>query len=212
MLGSCEKPDVKISIREAANKLEDENIKRKIGNYKYKEGSDFIGLEVKYHHECKREYLNKVRNTKSNNTFEQSVYSTRKSTFEDIVSYIKESVVRKNKPQLASDILERYKQIYQVKGGCKEDVDSYSTQDLTSKLKSALDKEVLIKTDGKKWTIIWKNSSMPINQATQIAKQNHGEDKTTIWKCAIILRNEILSLKSSPLNEGWSVSRKHYKS
>ena len=45
---------------------------------------------------------------------------------------------------------------------------------------------------------------MPINQATQIAKQNHGEDKTTIWKCATILRNEILSLKSSPLNEGWS--------
>ena len=45
---------------------------------------------------------------------------------------------------------------------------------------------------------------MPINQATQIAKQNHGEDKTTFWKCATILRNEILSLKSSPLNEGWS--------
>ena len=63
---------------------------------------------------------------------------------------------------------------------------------------------MLIKAGGKKRTIIWKNSSMPINQATQIAKQNHGEDKTTIWKCATILRNEILSLKSSPLNEGWS--------
>ena len=46
---------------------------------------------------------------------------------------------------------------------------------------------------------------MPINEAIQIAKQNHGEDKTTIWKCATILRNEILSLKSSPINEGWSV-------
>ena len=45
---------------------------------------------------------------------------------------------------------------------------------------------------------------MPINQATQIAKKIHGEDITTIWKCATILRNEILSLKSSPLNEGWS--------
>ena len=61
-----------------------------------------------------------------------------------------------------------------------------------------------MKAGGKKRTIIWKNSSMPINQATQIAKQNHGEDKTTIWKCATVLRNEILSLKSSPLNEGWS--------
>ena len=46
---------------------------------------------------------------------------------------------------------------------------------------------------------------MPINEAIQIAKQNHGEDKTTIWKCATILRNEILSLKSSPINEGWLV-------
>ena len=45
---------------------------------------------------------------------------------------------------------------------------------------------------------------MPINQANQIAKKHHGEDKTTIWKCATILRNNILSLKSSPLNEGWS--------
>ena len=79
-LGSCEKFDVEISIREAANKLEDENIKRKIGNYKYKEGPDFTALEVKYHNEFKREYLNKVRNTKSNSTSEQSMYNIRKST------------------------------------------------------------------------------------------------------------------------------------
>ena len=73
-LGSCEKFDVEISIREAANKLENENIKRKIGNYKYKEGHDFIALEVKYHHECKGKYLNKMRNTKSSSTLEQSMY------------------------------------------------------------------------------------------------------------------------------------------
>ena len=54
---------------------------------------------------------------------------------------------------------------------------------------------MLIKAYGKAMTIIWKNSSMHINQVTQIAKQNHGADKTTIWKCATILRNEILSLK-----------------
>ena len=81
---------------------------------------------MKYHHECKREYLNKVRNTKSNSTLEQSVYNIRNSTFEDIVSHLKETVVRENKPQFSSDILDRYKQIYQVKGGFKEDVDSYS--------------------------------------------------------------------------------------
>ena len=63
---------------------------------------------------------------------------------------------------------------------------------------------MLIKADGKKRAIIWQNSSMPINQANQIAKKHHGGDKTTIWKCATILRNNILSLKSSPLNEGWS--------
>ena len=53
---------------------------------------------MKYHHECKTEYLNKVRNTKSNSTLEQSVYNSCKSTFENIVSYIKETVVRENKP------------------------------------------------------------------------------------------------------------------
>ena len=111
------------------------------------------------------------------------MYNICKSTFEDIASYIEETVVRENKLQFASDILDRYKQIYKVKRGCKEDVDSYSIQHLTSKLKLALDKEVLIKADGTK--------STKINQATQIAKQNHDEDKTTIWKCATILRNEI---------------------
>ena len=60
---------------------------------------------------------------------------------------------------------------------------------LTSKLKSALDKEVLIKADGKKRTIIWKNSSMPVNQATQIAKQNHDEDRTANWRYATIIQN-----------------------
>ena len=65
-------------------------------------------------------------NTKSNGTLEQSVYNIRRSTFGDTVSYIKETVVRENKPQFASDILDRYKQIYQVKWGIKEDIDSYS--------------------------------------------------------------------------------------
>ena len=124
-----------------------------------------------------------MHHTKSISTLEQSVYNICKSTLKDIASYIEETVVRENKLQFASDILDRYKQIYKVKRGCKEDVDSYSIQHLTSKLKLALDKEVLIKADGKKNT--------KINQATQIAKQNHGEDKTTIWKCTTILRNEI---------------------
>ena len=124
-----------------------------------------------------------MRHTKSISTLEQSVYNICKSTFKDIASYIEETVVRENKLQFASDILDCYKQIYEVKGGWKEDVDSYSIQHLTSKLKLALDKEVLIKADGKK--------STKINQATQIAKQNLDEDKTAIWKCATILRNEI---------------------
>ena len=57
-----------MSIREAADKVEDESITRKIGNYKYKEGSDFIALLVEYCHECKIKYLNKAWNTKSNST------------------------------------------------------------------------------------------------------------------------------------------------
>ena len=36
------------------------------------------------------------------------MYNIRKSTYEDIVSYIKETVVSENKPQFASDILDRY--------------------------------------------------------------------------------------------------------
>ena len=101
-----------MSIREAADKVEDESITRKIGNYKYKEGSDFIALLVEYCHECKIKYLNKAWNTKSNSTQEQSVYNIRKPTFEDIVAYMKEKVVCKNKPQFALEILDRYKQIY----------------------------------------------------------------------------------------------------
>ena len=38
-------------------------------------------------------------------------------------------------------------------------------------VKISFDKEVLIKADGKKRKIIWKNNSMLINQESQIAKK-----------------------------------------
>ena len=56
-----------------------------------------------------------------------------------MVSYIKENVISKEKPKPQHvsdlDLLQRFKQLYVAKGGKPHDVESYSVQHFTTKLK-----------------------------------------------------------------------------
>ena len=59
-LSACETESAEISIKEAANALQDDNMLAKTA------GIDFVAKEVKYHHSCKSLYLKSA--CRANNT------------------------------------------------------------------------------------------------------------------------------------------------
>ena len=91
----------------------------------------------------------------------------------EMVAYNKEHIISKEKPQYISDFLQRFKQLYMAKGGKQQDVESYSVQHFTTKLKKEFNQnQIAIKADGTKETAIWKNASMSLTHATHLGKQS----------------------------------------
>ena len=64
MFGKCEQFETEINIREDANTLNNNALKLKIGIYKFSERPDFVALEVQYHQQYSRDYLNQACNYK----------------------------------------------------------------------------------------------------------------------------------------------------
>ena len=106
--------------------MNDNELKLKIGNYKFSEALDFVALE--YHHQCRRDYLNKARDYKRKTENENSgtIIQMRKSdVMTEMVAYIKEHVISKD------NHLQRFKQLYIANGGKPQNIESYSVQQLT---------------------------------------------------------------------------------
>ena len=99
-LGSNETRSAESRIREVAHQLGDTLLLSKVGDYMFGEGPDFVALEVKYHHSCKRDYLNKIKHTSS------SKHTIMKDkAFKFVVNHIRRSIIKADQPELAtSDI------------------------------------------------------------------------------------------------------------
>ena len=182
--------------------MNDNELKLKIGNYKFSEGLDFVALE--FHHQCRRDYLNKARDYKRKTENENSgtIIQMRKSdVMIEMVTYIKDHVISKD------NHLQRFKQLYIANEGKPQNIESYSVQQLTWKIKKEFNQnEIGIKADGRKKTVIWKNTSMTLTHATHLAKQNQSLEANIIWICTSRLRNDILPLESVPMTESISVN------
>ena len=100
-LGSYEYDAPELNVKEAAQSLNDNDMLAKIGD------TGFHSKEVKYHHECKREYFNKVRAC-SNNSTKDSESEIKMSAFDSLVSYIQSSVVDANRPEYLKSLHRRY--------------------------------------------------------------------------------------------------------
>ena len=123
-LGQNECRDTEIRIREAANQLNDVALFSKFGEYLFGEGPDFVALEVKYHHSCKRTYLNKVRSIST----PSKGHNIRETAFKSLMKYIQSSVIDNDQPEMVNSLLERYKNIYRDNGGDTCDLEHYSIQ------------------------------------------------------------------------------------
>ena len=188
-------------IRIAAVQLEDEALLLKIGNALNSEGSDFISKEVHYHHECKINYLKKVKVNK-NDTKEME---PKKKAFKAIVKYINEEVLNKNDVEYLSTLFDLYKRTFIIEGGSPENIKAYTVQHFGEKIQRHYQHELSVKAEMGKKKIIWKTSSMSINQAYQYIENKPVPEKLLIWKCASLLRHEILALESKELQEPLNV-------
>ena len=61
----------------------------------------------------------------------------------EMVRYINTSIITGNKPEFLSNILEGYKKVYLAQDGASKDVESYSAQSFTKKLRTFFNEQQL---------------------------------------------------------------------
>ena len=84
-LGSLEVESSEVKIKEAAVKLQDNVLLAKIS------GQDLIAKEVKFHHSCRKAYLNKAQRPETNK--EKTPQVSHQVAFEIVKSYVKQTLV-----------------------------------------------------------------------------------------------------------------------
>ena len=201
-LGSNETRSAESRIREVAHQLGDILLFSKVGDYMFGEGPDFVALEVKYHHSCKRDYLNKIKHTSS------SKHTIMKDkAFKFVVNHIRRSIIKADQPELATSVMQRYIDAFVSNGGDVDDIQDYTVQSLCRRIKTVFDEnELVIAADGKKSTVFYKNSGISLKSAMSSAAEEVKSGKSIIRGCASLLRNEILTLESTPFQSSMTVN------
>lgn len=100
LLGKCDYDGSENSVKTAAMALMDDVMLAKIG---------YIGFheEIQYHHECKREYLNKARAV-STNPPQNSHSQAEMKSFKLLVLYIQSSVIDNDRPEFLKSLHRQY--------------------------------------------------------------------------------------------------------
>ena len=104
------------------------------------------------------------------------------------------------------DILERYKKLYCSNGGSEITVQSYITQNLSKMLRTEFpETELCIKADLTKKMIVFKANSLTIEEAYEKLRFSLGDNKSLIWECAKKVRQDILEIETTQLEEPLTV-------
>ena len=142
-------------IRVTAILINDTKLLSFIGHYCCGNGRDFVALEAKYHHSCRKHYVNKLRGPTSNRRFIRSTIA-----FNKIVKHINDSIIT-NKPKLLSSLFVKYKDFYVLTGGEESDLECYTSQNLKKRLLRKFDSTKLSianhrRKDGKNPSVVFK--------------------------------------------------------
>ena len=108
--------DAEVIAKNAAKYLKDETLVEEIdvvNSYEFGSGPDFVVMEAKYHHVCKREFTNKARDAKNS---EKSNLSSKKkaksAALNDLNAFVNKCVIERKTPTGVSQLLERYQRVY----------------------------------------------------------------------------------------------------
>ena len=114
-LGSCETKEAEESIRSAALRINDSHLMRALDF----DVGDFVAKEIKYHHSCRREYLNKARGSALNASecSELSPFQLKESIFSTLCKHIEVLMLNKKEPQTVASLLNQFRTMYIDQGG-----------------------------------------------------------------------------------------------
>ena len=178
-----------VRIREVAHQVNDIKLLSFIGHYLYGNGPDFCALEAKYHHSCRRNYLNKGRAIKPKTS---SIASTK--AFNKLFKHIRDSVLVKNKPERISSLHSKYKEAYLSFGGDESDIQSYTSQNLCKRIRSKFNEATLSfclqNKNTKSGSIVFK-PGISAESARSMINLHEENENDVIRNCAGILRRAI---------------------
>lgn len=169
---------------------------------------DLLAKEVKCHDSCKREFIRAGTtvarpSTKSEGASEISAIRTKHTkAFGELSLFLKEEIVQKRRPLMASTIFNLYREEYLGVGGTLEELSDYSVQSLMNKVKKITGLQI-DKESNKTGSFVFP-SSMTIEEAkTLVGNSSLREEE--IRCAAMTIRAEIASLPKTELPSPTSV-------
>ncbi len=178
-LGSCEMDSGAENIRKAALALNDDVMLAKIA------GVDFFAKEVKYHHSCRKAYLNRAQRADLSKCKQKSAKTSRHDeAFEGLKSYICVTLVENEGAELLTSLHTRYM------NNLDSENSNYSAQTLCEKiLKEFPDKLRKTKTSNRKGIVIYNSQ---LTEETAIRRADF--DQYSIKEAAFYLRTLIMRM------------------
>ena len=176
-------------IKDAAYTLEDQLFIAKFGDV------DFIAKEVKYHHSCRKTYLNRVDRIHTGTSQEKSEQTEAREihnkTFETLTGYIETFVINERRAEFLKSIHKQYQSTLEEYG---LDSSTYPTHALRAKLQERYGKELTIsKASNKEGSVLHHHTIKP-EEAIEKARIYASSSDYTPTQTALQLRLEIMKL------------------
>ncbi|MCG7875152.1 MAG: hypothetical protein N0C90_02335 [Candidatus Thiodiazotropha endolucinida] len=194
-LGSSEAPDAESTIKDAARILDDQEMITKIGSV------DFVAKEVKYHHTCRKNYVNRAERKKqsiiSGEEGEETEYrklrAAHDKSFCDISEYVQEIVLDKEHAELLTSLHERY-MIYLAEQGYSDS--NYKAQTLGSKLLKHFEGKLAMGKSNKRQGNVIYSRNIEKTEAVKYALEQASNKDAKIVEAALHLRALILDARN----------------
>ena len=178
------------SLCQRVNKSKNERIKSLI-----RSGVDLIAKEAEYHKSCRVQFLRET-DVQENPTEEGSSQSYHNRAFASLLSFIQDEVLRKHRSVLISDLLSMYREEFTIVGGDGMDVQTYTAQNLTRKIREHLKEEITISLVNQRQGNFIYNSDISEDDAWNLLHEDaerYEEENKLRW-AALHLRSQIMQL------------------
>ena len=181
-VGNCETRVAEEAIKKAALLQNDTVLLTKIADI------DFIAKEVKYHHACRKAYLNKAQRTQEKECEKsdlQEARETHQKAFGYLADYVKLNILENNRPEFITSIHIHYTAILNDQGHLNTD---YPVRSLTEKIKNHFGEDIAItKSSNKQGNVLYKAGLDP-KEAVKSAQQYASTFEFKITDAALHIR------------------------